>query len=658
MNARQKKLLKILINEEDYISVDQLMDQLAVSKRTVHNDLCKVEDFLSDYHIELKRKSKHGVKIEASVSKKESLLYYLDIHKEETDILSTKIRRMKIYSRLLSNNEGTSLNKLADEFMVSKTSIVSDLDIIEKQVQKFNLSLIKDRKGTRIEGNEIDIRHALSQLASDFVQLEFEEDQIEPKVSRLDLSTYYRLKNLFNIDAIEKIEKIISEAEQRLGYVINDLSYVNLITHLLILIKRVDNDTLYTKETAKQIYQAEVIDKTMAIANYIAVAIAQDIDEYIELPEGEVQYIHQYLVCSGIQSDFMHLNIENHLLDIKEEHIELVNQLIEFVSVAIHCPLQEDKELKISLMTHIVPLLQRIKYHVKLDNPLINEIKVQYSAMFSIITLAVEMIDNQTLHNLSQDEIGFLTIHFQAAVERSMQQKNVIIVCPEGIGFSRLIAHRIERFISSIVIKDIVSLNQLQQIDLKEIDFVISTVPIKECAKPVVLVSSFLSEMDIRGINNFLVDHVSEQKQYYQHLGKIIDETVVHVQLDFDNKDDVLSYLCDELHKHHYVSENYKESVFRREKIMATDLGNNIAIPHGSEKEIIKSKIVIATLKKPILWNQHQVQIIFMIAMNMKEPQVTKNTLKDLYAVMDNKQAMQVLLEAKDAKDVIEYLKA
>lgn len=40
-----------------------------------------------------------------------------------------------------------------------------------------------------------------------------------------------------------------------------------------------------------------------------------------------------------------------------------------------------------------------------------------------------------------------------------------------------------------------------------------------------------------------------------------------------------------------------KKSVFRREKIMATDLGNNIAIPHGSEKEIIKSKIVIATLK-------------------------------------------------------------
>lgn len=656
MNIRQKKLLKILIHEDDYVSIDQLMNQLAISKRTVHNDLIKVEDFLSEYHIELKRKSKAGVKIEASVSKKESLLYYLDIHKEETDVLSTKIRRMKIYSRLLSNNEGTSLNKLADEFMVSKTSIVSDLDIISEKAEQFHLSLIKDHKGTRIEGKELDIRHALSQLASDFVQLEFEGNQDEPKTTRLDLSTYYRLKNLFNIDALEKIENIIHEAEQRLGYVINDLSYVNLITHLLILIKRVDNDTLYTKETANQVYQADVIDKTMAIANYIAVAMAEQFD--IELPEGEVQYIHQYLVCSGIQSDFMHLNIENHLLDIKKEDVEIVDQLIDFVSAAIHCPLQEDKELRISLMTHIVPLLQRIKYDIKLDNPLINEIKVQYSAMFSMITLAVDMIKNPALHNLNQDEIGFLTIHFQAAVERSMQLKNVIIVCPEGIGFSRLIAHRIERFISSIVIKDIVSLNQLSQLDLKDIDFVISTVPLKECSKPVVLVSSFLSELDIRGINNFLVEHVSEQKQYYQHLGQIIDETVVHVQLDFNNKNDVISYLCDELYKYHYVTDKYKESVFNREKIMATDLGNNIAIPHGNEKEILQSKIVIATLRNPIIWNQHQVQIIFMIAMSMKQPQMTKNTLKDLYAVMDNKQAMQVLLEAKDAKDIIYYLKA
>ncbi len=107
MNTRQKKLLKLLIEREGYVSQDELIDFLSVSKRTVHNDLSKIEDFLSDYHIELKRKSKYGVKLDASVSKKETLLYYLGIHKESTDVLSTKIRRMKIYSRLLAHSEGT-----------------------------------------------------------------------------------------------------------------------------------------------------------------------------------------------------------------------------------------------------------------------------------------------------------------------------------------------------------------------------------------------------------------------------------------------------------------------------------------------------------------------------------------------------------------------
>ena len=52
--------------------------------------------------------------------------------------------------------------------------------------------------------------------------------------------------------------------------------------------------------------------------------------------------------------------------------------------------------------------------------------------------------------------------------------------------------------------------------------------------------------------------------------------------------------------------------------------------------------------------NLNAEQLIIYNALNTT---LTKNTLKDLYAVMDNKKAMQVLLEAKDAKDVIEYLK-
>lgn len=656
MNQRQKELLKELIYEHDFITVQQLADHMDISLRTAYNDVKCIEEFLKNLDIILEKKTNAGIKIKASESLKKSLLNYTDETKETIDVLSTKMRRMKIASRLLSHKEGTSLNRLSEEFMVSKTSIVNDFEVIEKWLNKYSLMLVRDRKGTRVVGNEKDIRHGLSQLASSFVQLEFEEEEQERQETRLDLSTFNRLKNIFDVDYIDKVEEIVLEAEKRLGYTINEISYVNLITHLLILIKRIKSLSIYTEEESEQIFTINTIEKTMAVAHFIALEISKECD--ISIPDGEIKYIHQYLVCSGIQSDFLHLDIDNYSLDVKEEYLDLVNQMISFVSDLVHFDLRQDKELKLSIITHFIPMVKRIQYHVKIENPLIHEIKSKYSGMFSIVTLAIEILHNDLLNNLNDDEIGFLTIHFQAALERSMEQKQVIIVCPEGIGFSRLIANRIERFISSVHIVDIVSLSKISMMDLSKIDFIISTVPIQKCEKTVVLISSFLSEFDIRDINNYLIESSQNLKHHnLEHLLKIIDETVVFVQLDFQNKDEVLKYVCHQMYKNGYVTKEYQKTVFEREAIMSTDLGNRIAIPHGNEKEIIESKIAVITLKKPILWDQHYVDIIFLIAMNMKNPQKTKNILKDLYSIMDSKKMLEELVKANSKEMIIQCIR-
>lgn len=655
MNLRQKQLFKLLIQQDNYLTVQEMADFLSVSLRTAHTDLKIVEELLNDNNVELDKKQNVGIKINADMSVKNSLLNLVDETKQEVSVLSTEIRRMKIISRLLFNREGTSLNKLADEFMVSKTSIVSDFEKIELFLSAFQLELIRDRQGTRVSGNEKNIRHALSQLATNFVQLEFDEVLQEQESSRLDLSTFYRLKNIFEIDDIEIIENILEEAQEKLGYMINEVSYVNLITHLLILIKRLKNSVVYTQEQIDQVYQIDTIEKAMAISYFIASSIEKEFD--VEIPEAEIKYIHQYLVCSGIQSDFIHLDADNYALEIDDEYMELINQLISIVSESVHYDLTKDKELKLSLITHFAPLIQRVIYDVHMDNPLVTEIKTQYATMFSIVTISLEMLQNELLSGLSDNEIGFLTIHFQAAVERSMEQKQIIIVCPEGIGFSRLLSHRIERYISSVNIVDIVGLNKLSTMDLSGIDLVISTVPIKKCAKPVVLVSSFMSEMDIRDINNFLVQSgQSSEHPSLEHLSKIIDDTVVFTNLDYDNKKDVLSFIIKEMCKNGYVTRNYEKTVFDREDIMSTDLGNMIAIPHGSEKEIIESRLAIVTLKKPILWDKHEVSVVFLIAMTMDNPQKTKNILKDLYSIMDSKTMLQNIIDAKDVEEVIDLI--
>lgn len=656
MNLRQKRILQYLLDQDDYVTVNSIAETFEVSPRTIHNDLTLIEENLNQQDISMVKKPKKGIKVEASLSKKSTMMNMVDLKKESVDALSTKMRRFKILSLLLTNNEGTSLNKLSDEFLVSKTSIVSDLDIIADIIEDYDLTLIKDRKGTRIEGTEENIRHALSYVASSFIQLDFEEEKLETQDTRLDLSTYYRLKNIFDLDDITSLERILRNAQQKLGYTINDISYVNLLTHLLILIKRMTKVVApITEKEANSVYTIQKDQKSWKAAEYISKEIERNYE--VEIDNKEVAYIHQYLVCSGIQSDFLHLSLDNYQLPIDDDVKQVIAQMIKFVSDIVHVSLIEDKELQLSLITHVIPLIQRVKYKIKIENPLLEEIKVQYSAMFSIVALALEMMDNSLLKHLNEDEIGFLTIHFQAAVERAMQQKKVIIVCPEGIGFSRLIAHRIERFISSIEIVDIVSLTQLKTTDLTSIDFIISTVPIKDCPKKVIIVSSFINESDISSLNNFLVENTrTKKKSHYENLSLIVNENVIYPNLEFTTRDEVLNYMCDQLEKHHYVTSQYKESVFQREKIMSTDLGNLVAIPHGSEKEIIEPRIAIATLKNPIKWSENDVSIIFLIAVNMNNPQVTKNILKDLYAIIDNRNMLQAFIHAKDKKEIINYI--
>lgn len=139
----------------------------------------------------------------------------------------------------------------------------------------------------------------------------------------------------------------------------------------------------------------------------------------------------------------------------------------------------------------------------------------------------------------------------------------------------------------------------------------------------------------------------------------IIDKDLILLDLTGD-KETIISTLANQAFEHGRLEDKqeYIEAVLKREKEYLTVFGYEVAIPHGQSDTLKDPFVVFGRVKEPILQDQHEVQIVFLIAMKMLEPQVTKNTLKDLYTIMDNKQAMQVLSNAKEAKEIIHYLKA
>ncbi|MBS4206671.1 BglG family transcription antiterminator [Bacillus sp. FJAT-50079] len=660
LTKRQKKIVYLLISEQDYKTTEFYSGQIGVSIRTVHNDLKNIEVFLDEQEISLQKKPGSGIKIKASYEEKLVLLQLLNLNHIDFDPLSVETRRLSIFSKLLYAKQTTSLQKLSEEYMVSTTSIVKDLDKIEEWIRHYNIKLVRNRDGTSISGDEENIRRAISGIVNDHLSIGAMNETDSNTKSRLNTSTYNGLAKMFEQEKILIVEEIVEHAEKELGYTISEPYYTNILTHILILIERVKNGN----QLLKMDTSIAVNDVLYTVTYKIAEGIAAQIKDrfFIEIDQNEIIYINQYLMSSGADREFLSNDNTQHFLNnLDEEIVELVTELISITSKSANIDLSNDKELYLGLVTHFKPLLNRLRFSIRVTNDLLEDIKNEYAATFALTWLACSSLEKKYNLKVNEDEIGYITLHFQAAIERQLGLKKVIVVCPGGIGTSHLVANRIKRYIPQLDIKDIVSINRLATIDLRAIDFIISTVPLNIEEKPVIVISSVVNEMDVRNINNFFTDFLfrtKNQKITCPHLLQVVDEDLIFTNLPLSNKDDVIEFLCQELENRDYVKSGYKETLLKREAISPTSLGKFVAIPHGSNEEVNVPKISIATLKDPVDWGKEPVKTVFLIAMKFNENINVKHILSDLYKLVDSNFMLEKITNCKTSGELINLLRS
>ena len=75
----------------------------------------------------------------------------------------------------------------------------------------------------------------------------------------------------------------------------------------------------------------------------------------------------------------------------------------------------------------------------------------------------------------------------------------------------------------------------------------------------------------------------------------------------------------DELLNKGVIDGDMKNSFFDREKIATTEIGNMVALPHGANGKILKNKIAVGILKKPIHWTLGDVRLILILAIDKDE---------------------------------------
>ncbi|EFR96157.1 DNA-binding PRD domain-containing protein, partial [Listeria ivanovii FSL F6-596] len=157
-------------------------------------------------------------------------------------------------------------------------------------------------------------------------------------------------------------------------------------------------------------------------------------------------------------------------------------------------------QLKIELLSHMKPMVNRMNHQINIKNNLLSDIKLEYGSLFEIIKkTARDVAKTFKIHTISEDEIGYITIYFAKHIEQSPLIKRIIIMCSSGIGTSELLKVKVQKAFPDVEIVDVLSStrfkNNLQ--DYRNIDFILTTIQSdSNDSIPSLLVSAMFTEKD------------------------------------------------------------------------------------------------------------------------------------------------------------------
>lgn len=522
LNKRCSSLLYEIINTEGYISILQLSQKFKVSNRTIRYDLDKIDDFLKSSNLpQLIRKPNEGIAYKCSPLEKNNILNLLGEIDLKQYVLCQDERIIMILTELLEIRDYITMDKLAEILIVSRSTILKDMDKVKEWLLNKNLELKSSKRhGAKIIGEEKYIRKAAISLLTNNVDVYKALDLIKAsKLSKSEFSIDKYHREFFKDIDIPYIENCLDIAEKQLETKFTDEAYSGLVIHIAIAIKRIQEDKDIVME--KDELNALEITKEFVVASSIAKLLENRFK--VIIPVDEIGYITIHLLGSVVSTS------KNN--DKEWETIEsITNDLINRVSSNLYINLFSDKELFSGLVQHIRPTIYRLKHDLTLKNPLLKEIKQSYEKIFYAVKNSTYSLEEYGGNKLSDEEIGYLTLHFGAAIERikknNSRDVNVVVVCATGIGTAKLVSSRIQT-IFNIKIIDTISYHDIGKIIKNgNVDLIITTVPIKLDNNniPCIEVSPFLTEKNISDISLILKKYNTVDKNKHNiSLKKIMD---------------------------------------------------------------------------------------------------------------------------------------
>ncbi|WP_309120905.1 BglG family transcription antiterminator [Paenibacillus sp.] len=491
VSQRQKKIVEALLRAPGDLSAGELAKAADVSARTVHRELADVESLLADVGVGLQKKAGAGIRLDADPGRLEALERIL--RHAESDELSATDRRTLLLCALLEADEPVKLFALAHELQVTTPTVTSDLDEVERWAARDGLTLVRRRGyGVQLEGDEAGKRSAIRRLAwetlddSDlFGRPETDGRPLHPVTAKL-------------LESIGKphffrLERALWANEAAGAKELSETAYTRKLVRLSVALARFGAGHRIGASGGA----APPPDAAAALAG----ALGRELG--LDLPPEEIAYVAGVLTEDETDDDGVGVAGADPRL------LETTSALIAAVERRMHASLAGDRQLREGLLQHLEPAIARLREGGSIRNPLLQQIKKDYETLFLSVKEAAKETLRQREPGLTvpDEEIGFLAMHFGAALERAKQLPDAVralLVCTSGIGSSKMLAVRLAKEFPQLNVVGNVSWYEAAHSPKDRYDLIVSTVDLPLPPEQYIKLSPLLNEEETDRLRRFL----------------------------------------------------------------------------------------------------------------------------------------------------------
>lgn len=634
LNKRQINIIDFLQNSSEWTTIENIAKVFDVSVRTIRNDLDCIKTLLKDCDAKLERKPKVGVKL--IIKKGESIDHILKGYKNK--LYSPEERALMIALILMIKGNAT-IEELSEDIEVSKNTLVNDLKLAEAKLKEFDISISKKSyHGTFIEENNDE------KLGDAFLKL----------YSRLsegqDKEIYKWLYKYSNINE-EYIKTIIEAVEEEKSIQYTEESLEELEIILLFTLSRVLNNQEIKLDTNDDYENSEFKTFKNIIEKVIDKKIHND----------KIEYLLKIFKGAKIAKDF-NLN--------KEEKInKITSEVLSELYTMLNIEVDSDAEFIRQMQLHLEIAIYRVENNLVINNPLLEEIKYKMSFIYGITEEILSKKKDIIGVEFPEAEIAYMAMYFGTIFEKYAKgnfSANVLVVCNGGLATSSLLKSRMNLMIPEIKIQSICRLKDVDDYLNKEIDFIVSTVPLQIEDYKVIQVNPLLESGDSQKIKSeiysiwyeknckYLADKVKNENE--SDLTKIILEKYAQFEQSIEDWREAIEIAAKPLIKDKKIEKAYVNDSIR----VIETLGNymmfipEIAFVHATPENVIENAVSILNLKNPIDFgskNKSTVKIIVVLA--NKEENKNLINLTNILIKDDNIKKFKNAKSYEDLKSII-----